>query len=97
MARSRVAEFGQTRPCAPLILERAEKPLDLAVPARRVGRNAEVAGAKLGERLREEMAGVGLSGMTASSGPQPCARIHLPPRSRTAETLAAFAAACSSV
>ena len=52
--------LGQTRPCGPFVVEGLDEALDLAVPARRVGRGEDVAGAELGQRVLEGVAGVGL-------------------------------------
>jgi hypothetical protein len=51
----------------PFVFEGAEEALELAVPARRVRRDADVAGAELVERLREPVAGVAL-GVVAEDG-----------------------------
>ena len=83
---------GQTRPCAHSRVEGAEEALDLAVPARRAGRDEDVPGAELGERVAELVAAwrstCALSLMTAWTGPQPCSRIHAAARRSVAETVA---------
>jgi hypothetical protein len=82
----------------PFVFEGAEEALELAVPARRVRRDADVAGAELVERLREPVAGVAL-GVVAEDGldrTAPCSRIQAAARVRVMETLTAFSVLCSS-
>ena len=56
-ARSRWRAVGPDAAVRPFAVEGAEEALDLAVPARGAGRDEDVAGAELGERVAELVAG----------------------------------------
>jgi hypothetical protein len=95
-ARSRAWLFGPFAAVGPILIERLVEALELAVPARRVGRGEYVPGAELGQQRLEAglVWALWLLVITASSGRQPCSRIQAAARRKVAVT--AVSDPCSS-